>query len=85
MDLFTVVEEGIAILRCPKGVFKQTKVYRRGNRVFVPHGGGFLRVCVEFNGRHTTSHPDILVDAIEAPGLVATSEPTIRSTLKAVA
>jgi hypothetical protein len=85
MDLFTVVEEGIAILRMPKGVFKQTKVYRRGNRCFVPHAGGFIRVCTAFDGRFSTSHPDIKVDAIEAPGLETKGEPAFAASLKAVA
>lgn len=86
MDLFTIVEDGIAIVRAPKGVFKQTKVYTRGGRVFVPHAGGFIRVCAAFNGQHVTSHPDIRVVEIEAPGLeLSKGEPVIRASLKAVA
>lgn len=85
MDLFTQVEDGVAILRAPNGVFKQTKIFTRGGRVYVPHGGGFIRVCAAFNGMHTTSHPSVKVVEMEAEGLDLTGEPTIRATLKAAA
>lgn len=85
MDLFTVIEDGVAIVRAPKGVFKQVKVYSRGGRVFVPHAGGFIRVCAKFGDTFVTSHPDIKVMEMEAPGLDVSGEPTIRGTLKAVA
>jgi hypothetical protein len=86
MQLFEVIDDGVAILRAAKGVHKQTKVYRRGERVFVPHGGGFVRVVAEFNGAYGTSHPDIKVLEIEAEGVdTSTGEPRFRAALKAVA
>lgn len=85
MDLFTLVEDGVAVLRAPNGVFKQTKVFTRGGRVFVPYSGGFIRVCAAFNSQHTTTHPSVKVVEIEAEGLDLKGEPTIRANLKAVA
>lgn len=86
MDLFTQVEDGVAIVRAPNGVFKQTKVFTRAGRVYVPHAGGFIRVCAAFNSMHTTSHPSIKVVEMEAPGLdTIKGEPTIRAGLKVAA
>lgn len=70
MQLFTKIEDATAILRLPKGVQKQVPMYRRGFRVYVPHGGGYIEVrgrtytgSETVNGAHTTAHPDIqLID-----------------------
>lgn len=86
MELFTVIEDGVAILRGAKGVFKQTKVYHRGERIFVPHGGGFIRVCANFGGTFGTSHPDIKVMELEAAGVdVSKGEPRFVPALKVAA
>ncbi len=68
MELFTLIEDAHAILRLPKGVQKQVKLYRRGLRVYVPHGGGYVEVRgtastsqPSTNGAHSTSHPDVNV------------------------
>ena len=70
MDLFTVINDAHAILRLPKGIFKQVKLYRRGDRIYAPHGGGFI----ELRGRPIgpdreviTTHPDITVIDMEVP------------------
>jgi hypothetical protein len=42
-------------------------------------------VCAAFNGQHTTSHPSVKVVEMEADGLDAKGEPTIRAALKEVA
>lgn len=65
MDLFEVIEDAVAIARYPKGVYKQTKVYRRGDRRYIPHGGGFIRITSKFGDTWGTSHPDIKVEAID--------------------
>lgn len=87
MDLFTIIEDGVAIIRAPKGVFKQAKVYQRGGRVFVGHSGGFIRVCAKFGDTFGTSHPDIKVIDLEVPGMVlkGNSEPRMAASLAAVA
>lgn len=63
MELFSVIDDVNAIVKLPKGVQKQVKLYKRNNRVYVPHSGGFVEV------RHkelhtdcwTTAHPDVKV------------------------
>jgi hypothetical protein len=87
MDLFTVIDDATAIVRMPKGVLKQTKVYSRGERVFVPHSGGFIRLTAPFGDTFGTSHPDIKVVEIsqDVPGLFVTGEPRYRAPMRAAA
>jgi hypothetical protein len=86
MNLFSVIDEGVAIIRCANGVFKQTKVYQRAGRVYVAHGGGFIRVTAKFGETFGTSHPNVKVVELEAEGVdVSTGEPRFRATLKAAA
>ena len=67
---FTAVEGGLAILRLRHGVQKQSAVYHRGGRVFVPHGSGFVRVTeTSFDDAFPTVHPDIKVLEIEGEGI----------------
>lgn len=62
MELFHIVEEGVALLRS-KGVYRQVKVYRRGKDVFASHGGGFVKL-----GSHGgTSNPNVSWDGVEGP------------------
>lgn len=68
MHTFVKIEDATAILRLPKGVQKQVAMYRRGMRVFVPHGGGYIEVRGRthtghetINGAHATIHPDVQV------------------------
>lgn len=68
MDLFTVVQDGKAILRLPKGVLKQVDLYQRGTRFYVPFGGGYVEIrhmvqtsMATVRGCHATSHPDVQV------------------------
>lgn len=77
MELFTIIEDAVAIVRLPKGILKQTKVYHRGKRIFVPHGAGFIRVTARFGSDpYGTSHPDIKVLELEGDGInTGTSEP----------
>lgn len=39
MELFHVIDDGVVHLRS-KGVYRQTKVFRRGADVFAAYGGG---------------------------------------------
>ncbi len=74
MQLFTQIDNAMAIVRYPKGVLKQVKLYHRGDRVYIPHGGGFVEVW-RFEGAgtcYTTTHPDIrLIDHNLIPDLVS--------------
>lgn len=65
MELFTQIDDAHAIIRLPKGVQKQVKLYRRGLNVYIPHAGGYVEVRSVYSNREplplTTAHPDIKV------------------------
>lgn len=61
MLLFHEIPDAEAIIRIKRGVFKQSKLYHRGEAVFVAGAGGFVRLSVKFGGEWGTSHPDIKV------------------------
>ena len=65
MDRFTVVEGGAVIMRGKRGVYRQAKVYRRGERVFAGWGTGYLRL----SAAGSTGDPDIKWDDIDADGV----------------
>lgn len=70
MELFSVVDEADAIIRLPKGVHKQTKVYHRGGKLYIPHSGGYVRIVpTKWDETYSTGHPDIKVVEIEGPGI----------------
>lgn len=70
MNLFTEIQDAHAIAKYPRGVFKQVKVYRRGERVYIPHSGGYIEMRYqEHDGCHSTSHPDVKVLEYEIDGL----------------
>lgn len=62
MQTFEVMDDELAITRC-KGVFKQVKVYRRGDRLFIAHGSGFvgLKKANDKFYRFATTLPDVMV------------------------
>ena len=60
MELFTQIDDVWAVLRLPKGVYKQTRLYRRRDRVYAPHGAGYVEVRhQQHDGSYTTSCPDV--------------------------
>ncbi len=60
MEVFTVIDSNLGLARYPKGVFKQVAMYRRGDRVYLPHSGGFIEVRQrQSDGSFNTSHPDV--------------------------
>jgi hypothetical protein len=76
MEMFHQIEDGVAVIRAPKGVYRQSKVYRRGSRIYVQYGSGYVRVTAKFGDTWGTSHPDVRVEDIEGEGLItATGEP----------
>jgi hypothetical protein len=69
MNLFHRIDDAQAIVRSKGGVFKQAELYSRGDRLYVKHGGGFVRVdgkVVSGNGWGTSS-PAVTV--LELPTL----------------
>lgn len=69
MNLFHKIEGAIAIVRHKGGILKQSDMYARGERVFIPHSGGYLRVTAEFSGEFGTVNPNIKVLEFEADGV----------------
>lgn len=55
MDLFHEIPEGVAVLRT-KGVFKQSKLFRRGRDVFATAGSGFIRLLQHGGTTVPTTH-----------------------------
>lgn len=88
MDRMVVIEDAQAFVRLPKGVYKQVNVYARGERIFVPHSGGFIRVCARLGSDGwSTSHPSVkVIDFDDHPQLsLVSGEPRYRGALKAAA
>jgi hypothetical protein len=65
MELFHVIEDGVAILRLKRGIFRQTKIYRRGEQVFAAVGGGYVRL-IAYGG---TTNTDITCLEVAGPGV----------------
>lgn len=61
MQLFHRIDDAECIVRIAGGVFKQSELYRRGDRVYVKASGGFVRICAPFGDTWGTSHPNINV------------------------
>lgn len=71
MELFTLIEDGQAIIRKPKGVHKQVKLYQRDGKVYIGEAGGFIQVRRKWGDEpFGTSHPDIKVIDLEGKGIV---------------
>ncbi len=67
MELFHEIPDELAIIRLRGGVYKQTKLYRRGDTIFVGAAGGFVRVLHKFGDTWGTSHPTTtVIDMSEA-------------------
>ena len=77
MQLFHEIPDALAIVRLPRGVYKQSKLYHRNERVFVAHSGGFVRICAHFGDTWGTSCPGVSV--VDMPsdiwGLTIDKEP----------
>jgi hypothetical protein len=64
MDRFHIIEEAAVILRT-KGVWKQAKVYIRGQAIYAGAGGGFVRL---YKGGGTST-PNVSWDDIDLNGV----------------
>lgn len=62
MNLFHVVDDTHVILRS-KGVYRQAKVYRRGDALYAGWGNGF----VQLRGNDGTSNPNVSWEETDAP------------------
>ena len=81
MQLLTQIDDAMAFVRLPRGVFKQLPLFARGNRVYVPHGGGYVRICADMSDGWATSCPGIKVlDFTPTAGLDMTGEPSYKET-----
>lgn len=70
MNVFTVIDDALALLRLPNGIYKEVKVYARQTRVYVPHGGGYVQVKGKYQSvEYSTSHPNVKVIELDVPGL----------------
>lgn len=64
MDLFHVIDDAVVILR-KKGLYRQAKVFRRGEQVFAQAGSAFIRLSA-YGG---TSDPSTSWIELEAAGV----------------
>ena len=62
MNLFHVIDDAQVVL-LSRGVYRQAKVYRRGDELFAGHAGGFVRLL----GNHGTSSPNVSWLETDAP------------------
>jgi hypothetical protein len=71
MHLFHRIDDAQCIVRQKGGVFRQAELYRRKDRIYVKHGGGFLRVLAPFDQTYGTTSPSVNVIDMPAgvPGL----------------
>lgn len=70
MELFSIVDDADAIIRLKRGVHKQVKVYHRAGTLYIPHGGGYVRIVpLQWDEAFGTGHPDVKVLEIEGPGI----------------
>ena len=64
MELFHIIDGGTAIL-FSRGVYRQAKVFRRGEHIFAQHGGGFIRLLQKGG----TSVPSVAWKDLEGDGI----------------
>lgn len=61
MLLFHRIDDAFAIVRLKGGVYKQTELYRRGDRIYIKHGAGYVRVNTKFGETWGTTAPGVNV------------------------
>lgn len=65
-DLFHVIQDAQVVLRS-KGTYYQRPVFRRGDRLYAKHGGGFIRL----GGGDATSQPGISYETLDLPAHIS--------------
>ncbi len=66
MDLFHNIPDSQAVLYA-KGVYKQTELYRRGKRMYLKHGSGYVRIEGKTGNMWGTSVPSVMVVEYSVP------------------
>lgn len=61
MEMFHEIPDESAIIRQRGGVFKQAKLFRRGEQIYVAAQGGYVRVLKKFGDTWGTSNPNTTV------------------------
>jgi hypothetical protein len=64
MDRFTSIDDA-AVIVYSGGVFRQSKVFRRGLALYCQHGAGFVRLYAD----HVTGVPKLRWEEIEVEGV----------------
>jgi hypothetical protein len=73
MEVFSQLDESLAIIRVGKGIEKQVKLFLRGTALYVPYGGGYVEVRKKLDGLGwATAHP--LVRLLEFEGIKTVNE-----------
>lgn len=67
--VFGEINNAVAIVRTSGGILKQTKVFARLDRVFIPMSGGYMMVRDKFGGEFLTANPNVKVLEIEGDGI----------------
>jgi hypothetical protein len=65
MERFHIIDDGAVILRS-KGLYRQAKVYRRGEVIYAGYGAGYIKLGIG----SVTSVPSVSYDGIEADGVI---------------
>lgn len=76
IERFHVIEDAAAIL-VSKGVYRQAKVFRRGDRLYAGYGSGFIGLY-----RQGTSVPAITCEGVDAPDMAITFDALGRYVVK---
>lgn len=59
--MFTIIEGGLAVTKS-KGIFRQVKLYERGQRIYCQWGNGFISLHKGAGDKIVTSIPDVQID-----------------------
>lgn len=70
MNRFHVITDAAVIIRSKNGVYRQAKVYRRGEDLYAGYGSGFVRLM----SNSGTSMPNVSWDEIDADCEITTSK-----------
>lgn len=64
MEHITKIDDALAWCRFGK-MFRQCDVYKRGEKHYLKHGAGFIRICEKWDSEWLTTNADIKVLEVE--------------------
>lgn len=64
MNLFHLIDDAVVHLQS-RGIYREAKVYRRGEHIFARWGVGFIRLL----GQHGTTLSSVSWQEVEGPGI----------------